>query len=137
MNNGRIVDLADAVGDARFTLGLVAAPITFESPQNTIFRLDYDVFSIVCKSMPPPHTPSELVHHNIYFAPDGPLSARAIDNLDVAMLAYHQARIGHSELGIYPPNGEGVYHLLPSVVMRAVPRVSFSFSEPGYRVEIV
>lgn len=137
MDNSCIVDLADAVGDARFTLGLIAAPISLESPPNTIFRLDYDVFSIVCITMPPPCIPSELVHHNIYFAPDGPLPSRAIDNLDVAMLAYHQARIGHRELGIYPPNGEGVYHLLPSVVMRAVPKVHVSFSEPGYRIEIV
>src|SRR6056297_49005 len=134
--NHIIVDLADEVGDARFTFGLVAAPIAFESPPNIVFRLDYDVFSIVCISMPPPQIPSGLEHHNIYFAPEGSLSSRAIENLDVAMLAYHQARVGHRELGIYPPNGEGVYHLFPSVVMREVPKVNVTFSDPSYHVEV-
>lgn len=78
-----------------------------------------------------------LERHNIYFAPEGPLRSRAIEDLDTAMLSYHQARIGHTELSVYPPNGDGVYHLLPSVVMRAVPQVSITFSELGYRIEVI
>lgn len=132
-----VVNLTDDVGDMRFSFGLVVAPHTFESPPNTIFRLDYDVFSIVCVTLPPPHVPSGLERHNIYFAPEGPLRSRAIKDLDVAMLSYHQTRVGHTELGIYPPNGDGVYHLLSSVVMRAVPQVNITFIEPGYRIEIV
>lgn len=132
-----VIDLGDEVGDARFTFGLFAAPSSCESPPNILFRLDYDVFSIVCVSMPPPHIPVEIENHNIYLAPEGPLQSRAIQNLDDAMLAYHQTRVGHNELGIYPPNGDGVYHLLPSVVMRTTPNVHVTFSEPGYRIEII
>lgn len=135
--NDSIIELSDDMGDARFTFGLFAAPTSFESPPNLFFRLDYDVFSILCLSIAPPHIPHELENHNIYFAPEGPLQSRAINNLDVAMLAYHQARVGHSELGVYPPNGEGIYHLLPAVVMRAIPRVNITFSEPEYRIEVI
>lgn len=135
--NDTVIELADDVGDTRFTFGLLAAPLTFDSPPNLIFRLDYDVFSIVCVSIPPPEIPIGLERHNIYFAPEGPLRSRAIQNLDSAMLAYHQARIGNSGLGIYPPNGEGVYHLLPSVVMRAIPSVKIAFVDPDYRIEII
>ena len=132
-----IVDIEDQVGEERFTFGIVAAPLAYESPPNALFCLKYDVFSIVCVTMPPPDIPLGLEQHNIYCAPEGRLSSRAINDPDRAMLAYHQARIGHTELGIYPPNGDGVYHLLPRVIMRAIPQVTISFSEPGYRIEVV
>ena len=132
-----IVDLADDVGDARFTFGILAGQLGFENPPNTLFRLDYDVFSIICVTLPPPYIPNTLEHHNVYLAPEGPLYSRAIADIDVARLAYHQARIGHSELGIYPPDGDGVYCLFTSVLMRAVPDLRITFSEPGYRIEVI
>jgi hypothetical protein len=132
-----IVDLADDIGDARFTFGILAGQLGFENPPNTLFRLDYDLFSIICVTMPPPYIPNTLEHHNVYMAPEGPLSSRAIEDIDVAMLAYHQARIGHSGLGVYPPDGDGVYSLFTSVLMRAVPNLRITFSEPGYHIEVI
>ena len=80
--------------------------------------------------------PSEVRDHFLHLAPSGPLTSRAMQP-DAAMLAYHQKRVGNRGLWVYPPNGEGVYTLMTSVVMRRVPKVAIEFSDPRYRIEVI
>ncbi len=131
-----VLDLLDEIGDERFTVGVAFCPRDLASPPNVMMRIDYDVFSILLLRIPDFRFPPTLAEHFHHVAAEGVFAGRPVGK-DAAMLAYHQKRVGASSLGIYPPNGEGVYTLFTSVEMRVVPQVTIIFSDTALRVEVL
>ena len=133
--NALAVDIADDLGSDRITLGVFVAPLGTETPPNALVRLDYDLFCAVVVTLPSPEIPNGLEQHFLHMAPAG-LKDRRDSSPNEAMLAYHQRRVDGGALGVYPPNGEGVYTLFTSVMMAKVPQLKITFSDPKLRIEV-
>ena len=121
----------------RVTFGFLIAPLDEEANKlGAYVRLGYDTFALfIAQAQLPEKVAQGLENHFFYVAPVAGMTDSQVCGQLEAELAYHQARTGVSDVIVYPPDGEGVYTLYPSVVMRAEPRLKIEFSEPGLEVE--
>lgn len=133
-----VVDIPDAQLD-RLTFEVLVAPRS-ESVEglNPVIKLDYALFCVIVRTVPfPLCLPGSMSEHFVYAALMGDDAGARAETKAEAEIAYHQRLAGGRRLLVFPANGEGVYTLYPSVVMRSTPRVMITFFKDGYSAQVL
>jgi hypothetical protein len=100
-------------------------------------RLGYDTFALFLTAAPMPlRIGDDMAQHFIHATAGGLFEEQYCGKLE-AELAYHQRRVGHQDIIVYGPNGDGVYTLYPAVVMRITPTATFKFRDGNICADVV
>lgn len=130
-----VLDLSDLpYGPVSFSVILGPGDFT---PQGRAIKLGYEAegYSVTLQVDPAPFpVPAELNQHFTTLTPDRGLFTQQQMAEDQAMISYHQALTGASDVVLYAPNGEGTIRMIFSVPMRIAPRFKIELADPRLHV---
>lgn len=130
-----VFDLSDlSDGPVSFSVFLGQADFT---PQGRALKLGYEAegYSVTLQLDPITFdVPSEVSEHFTTLTPEIGLFTKQQVPEDQALIAYHQALTGFSDLIMYAPNGEGTFRMVFSVPMRIAPKFNVEPEDPNLYV---
>jgi len=130
-----VLDLSD-LPDGPVSFSVILGPIDF-TPQGRAIKLGYEAegYSVTLQFDPVTFPlPADLNQHFTTLTPDRGLFAEQQMAEDQAMISYHHALTGASDVVLYAPNGEGTIRMIFSVPMRIAPRFKIELADPELHV---
>ncbi|AVQ08863.1 TPA: hypothetical protein HH295_18855 [Xanthomonas vasicola pv. zeae] len=130
-----VLDLSDLPNEP-VSFFVILGPSDF-TPKGRAIKLAYEAegYSVTLQVDPVAFpVPENLNQHFTTLIPDRGLFAEQQMAEDQAMISYHHALTGASDLVLYAPNGEGMIRLIFSVPMRIAPRFKIELADPELHV---
>lgn len=130
-----IFDLSD-LPEESVSFSVFIGPMGF-TPQGRAIKLEYEAegYSFTVQHEPvTPDVQQGLNEHFITKAPVEGLFPQQQMAEDQAMISYHQALTGTSDIILRSPNGEGVFRMIFAVPMRIAPRFKIELADSELHV---
>jgi hypothetical protein len=130
-----VFDLSE-VGDGPVTFSVFIGPSTLVPPGKAIkFSYGAEGYSLaIAVDAEPFPVPKGYDDHFTTLTPERGSYLEQQMAEDQAMISYHQALTGSTELVLYEPNGEGVVRLIFSVPMRIAPKFKIELVDPELHI---
>lgn len=130
-----VLDLSD-LPDGPVSFSVILGPGDF-IPQGRAVKLAYEAEGYSVTVQVDPITfpvRADLNQHFTTLTPDRGLFPQQQMAEDQAMISYHRALTGASDVILYAPNGEGTIRMIFSVPMRIAPRFKIELADPELHV---